>query len=444
MFEAFANIAISYTFNLQLIVAAFCLVGVLHDICRTRRQWGTAALHFAGVLAGMYGVSFAVFCLLYSTPVSSLWQPFAMLVVFAAYTVFFSAYDAKIRTVLASTLFSIFFISVETGGMLSYLLFDMFDSQAVRALCLPSALVYVVIAKCFDLNKYETVFPTIVVVDLFFNALVSSIVMMNSYICMSTAAPTWFNAAIMFAMLCVAFVIYLMTFAVAKTAHTNLMLFVENNLSKTNAYTLELLQKKSEDLRFIRHDIRNQFAYMELLLKGDRYDELKKYFDTLEHDFSASADSYIETGNLVLNSVLNMMAQKAAAKGVGFECSAAVPEKLPFSDVDLCSLITNLADNAIESCVRQRLEGGKVEVLAALRGENLYVCVRNPVADGTDVGRSLRLRTEKTEAGHGLGTKIVRRIAQKYGGGHNYTFSVIDGMFTAEVLLCCPTTKEDD
>ena len=80
--------------------------------------------------------------------------------------------------------------------------------------------------------------------------------------------------------------------------------------------------------------------------------------------------------------------------------------------------------------------------MAAVCGQSLYINVKNPVAEGTNIGRSLKLRTEKSEAGHGLGTQIVRRIACKYGGGHNYTFSVINGKFTAEVLLYYPTQKE--
>ena len=442
MLQDFADIISSYTFNLQLFVSALSLVAVLNESCRSRRQFGIAVLHVAGVFAALYLVSFAVFCILAQTIVSSMWQSFATFAVFALYTVFFTRGDVKIRAVLSFTLFTILLIGTEVGGVMSFLLFDVFSSQAVRAIYLPVSLVYVVVVKCFDLHKYDTILAPLFIVDIFFNIVAAVMALMNSYINMNGSVPTWFNAVVMYTMLCTDFVVYLLCYFVARTTHTNLMLYVENNFSKTNAYTLELLQKKSEDLRCIRHDIRNQFAYMSMLLETDKYEELKKYFGTLDYNFSSSADSYIETGNLVMNSVFNMMAQKAAAQGISIECNAAVPAQLPFSDVDLCSLLSNLVDNAIESCVRQKIEGASVEVMTAVRGQSLYICVKNPVAEGTNIGRSLKLRTEKSEAGHGLGTKIVRRIACKYGGGHNYTFSVINGKFTAEVLLYYPTQKE--
>ena len=454
MLKEFAGIISTYAFNLQLLVTAVCLVAVLHDFGHTRgrpavphaRGGGQAliALRMLCVAAALYAVSFGAFCLFRGTPVSSIWQHFAALVVFVVYTAFFCKSDIKIRVVLAATLFSILFIAVETGGMMSFLLFDAFSSQAVRSLCLIFVLAYAVVAKTFDLNKYDTIFGSLLAVDIFFNLMVSVIVCINSYVCMNMAVPTWFNAVIMYSMLAIAFVIYLMTYAVAKSTHTNLMLFIENNFSKINAYTIELLQKKSEDLRCIRHDIRNQFAYMAMLLEDGRYDELKNYFGTLDRDFSAT-DSYIETGNLAVNSVVNMMAQKAAAKGLTLKCNAAVPEKLPFSDVDICSLFSNLLDNAVESCVRQKIAGAQIEADIAVRGQSLYVCVKNPVGEGTDIGRVLKLRTEKAEAGHGLGTKIIRRIVKKYGGGEkDCTFSVNEGKFTAEVMLYYPAGEGGD
>lgn len=192
-----------------------------------------------------------------------------------------------------------------------------------------------------------------------------------------------------------------------------------------------------EDLRSIRHDLKNQYSYMQILLSQRRYGELEEYFQQSSENLLPQLGQFIDCGNRVVNTILNMEFAKARKAEVSFAHQLVVPPVLPFGEDDLCAVLTNLLDNAIEECTRLRRMGRED---ASLRLElypqksYLFVLCRN-ATDRTELVRSGRgLRTTKgDEQLHGHGTRIVTKIAEKYNGCAEFALS--DGMFVAKLLL---------
>lgn len=192
-----------------------------------------------------------------------------------------------------------------------------------------------------------------------------------------------------------------------------------------------------EELRGIRHDLKNQYAYMQILLSQQRYGELEAYFSQSAEHLLPQVGQIVECGNRAVNVILNMEFAKARKAGVAYTHQLVVPPVLPFPEDDLCAALTNLLDNAIEECARLRRTGRED---AALRIEiypqksYLFVQCCN-TTDRTRLERSSRgLRTTKgDERLHGYGTRIISKIAEKYNGCAE--FSLADGAFVAKLLL---------
>lgn len=192
-----------------------------------------------------------------------------------------------------------------------------------------------------------------------------------------------------------------------------------------------------EELRGIRHDLKNQYAYMQILLSQQRYGELEEYFQQSVEHLLPQVGQIVECGNRALNVILNMEFAKARKAGVVYTHQLVVPPVLPFSEDDVCAAVTNLLDNAIEECTRLRRTGHKD---ASLRIEiypqksYLFIQCCN-TTDRTRLERSNRgLRTTKgDERFHGYGTRIISRIAEKYNGCAEFGLS--NGTFVAKVLL---------
>ena len=191
-----------------------------------------------------------------------------------------------------------------------------------------------------------------------------------------------------------------------------------------------------EDLRCIRHDLKNQYAYMQILLDSERYADLKDYFRQRAANLPVQLTA-IDCGNRAVNTILNMEITKAKNEGISVEHQLVVPPVLPFADDDLCAIVANLMDNAIEECMRLREQGREAVSLSIEiypKRSYLFIVCHN-TTDRQTLDRWQRgLRTTKKDPQlHGYGTRIVSKLSEKYNGCTEY--SLENGRFTAMVML---------
>ena len=143
---------------------------------------------------------------------------------------------------------------------------------------------------------------------------------------------------------------------------------------------------------------------------------------------------HVNSGNRLVDDIVNLELSRATAAGVDVDSRIAVPPELPVEEIDLASVIMNLMDNAIEACADVPA-GRKCVQLALIADQgSLIVNVSNPAVAAPTVVEDGRLRTTKTDADlHGYGTGIVCKIAEKYDGVADFSYT--DGVFTAKVML---------
>ena len=210
---------------------------------------------------------------------------------------------------------------------------------------------------------------------------------------------------------------------------------VNNKLLEADKQMLIISEQAISEMRAMRHDIKNQYKVMELMLGEGKYDELKKYFASMNDSFyTETGNSFIDCGNTLINSVINMEILKANKFGIQLSTKINVPAELPFERSDICRILVNLLDNAIEAVLRAENKDYLISCRIGCRAEHLYICVQNRIRDDCDKETLLLMDTEKDDAAnHGFGHRIVKRIVEKYNGAVNYFID--DNQFVAEVML---------
>ena len=128
--------------------------------------------------------------------------------------------------------------------------------------------------------------------------------------------------------------------------------FVDRHIAE---FQSDLINKQTEEIQNMyrqmqawRHDYRNHIQNMKNRLNGDQ-GELEQYLDDLADDLT-QADTSIQTGNVMADAVLNSKLSVAEKKGVQLNIKAHIPQGMAMTDVELCSILGNLIDNAMESC----------------------------------------------------------------------------------------------
>lgn len=203
------------------------------------------------------------------------------------------------------------------------------------------------------------------------------------------------------------------------------------------AYQNDLITKHCDEVNHIyrtmrgwRHDYHNHIQAM--LAMTDNPEELRKYLWMLNNDLT-TVDTVLKTGNVMVDAILNSKLSLIKSKNIAVNAKATVPTELRISEIDLCAIIGNLLDNALEACLRQG-EGEErfIRVYIGTLKQQLYLCVTNSVGgEVKKVGRTYLSTKDSTS--HGYGLMRIDRLADKYGGYVNRQNE--PGAFATEVML---------
>lgn len=190
------------------------------------------------------------------------------------------------------------------------------------------------------------------------------------------------------------------------------------------------VEQMYRQMRGWRHDYHNHIQTM--LALTDKPEELREYLWTLNQDLTA-VDSVLKTGNIMVDAILNSKLSLIKSKGITVNAKAVVPARLRISNVDLCVIIGNLLDNAMEACLKQTEESGQfIRVYIGILKRQLYISVVNSAGSGVRKEGKVYLST-KNSGHHGFGLMRVDHIAEKNGGYVNRQNE--PGVFATEVML---------
>ncbi|HIS68864.1 MAG TPA: GHKL domain-containing protein [Candidatus Gallacutalibacter stercoravium] len=185
-------------------------------------------------------------------------------------------------------------------------------------------------------------------------------------------------------------------------------------------------------MRGWRHDYHNHIQTMKAHLALGQTDELNQYLSTLDTDLN-EIDTMLKTGNVMVDAILNSKLSLAKSQGIRTDATAYVPSQLAVTEVDLCVILGNLLDNAIEAC--QLIEEKKqrfIRVYLGMLKQQLYISVSNS-ARGQIRRAGKRYLSTKDAPSHGYGLARVDRIVERYGGFVRRAHE--EGVFATEIML---------
>ena len=183
-------------------------------------------------------------------------------------------------------------------------------------------------------------------------------------------------------------------------------------------------------IRGWRHDYRNHIQTMKAYAAGN-WEAICQYLDLLDEDLT-TVDTVIKTGNPMTDAILNSKISLAKAKHIPVVADAHIPVKLPISEIDLCCIIGNLFDNAMDASLPLPEEQRMIRVYMDTKGTQLYISFTNLTAGKKLPKQAGRFRTTKGE-GHGFGLVRMDAIVERLGGYLSRNSE--DGAFTTEILL---------
>lgn len=129
-------------------------------------------------------------------------------------------------------------------------------------------------------------------------------------------------------------------------------------------------------IRGWRHDYRNHIQTMKAFAANGDLDAIRSYLDQLDTDLN-TVDPSVKTGNAMADAILNSKISLAKSRQISVHVDAHIPVKLNMSELDLCVILGNLFDNAIEASLALPEAQRLIRVYMDMKNTQLYISFTN-------------------------------------------------------------------
>ena len=216
----------------------------------------------------------------------------------------------------------------------------------------------------------------------------------------------------------------------ATSLNRNAKLQQENQfLSMQQRY--ENLRTAIEEARQARHDMRHQLNQISALAEAGDLENLKSYLAKTVSRIPNLDMCFCE--NRAADSVVGYYCAMAKRDEIPFRARLDLPETLPVDEIDMCLVLSNLLENALEASLRTAPGRRQIKLTACVHADRILLIEVENAFDGEVNEKNGVFRSSKRRE-NGIGIQSVTHIAEKTGGTSTFTHQ--NGTFTAKVMLC--------
>jgi hypothetical protein len=235
-------------------------------------------------------------------------------------------------------------------------------------------------------------------------------------------------------LLILTFAAYLLILRFFKQTREQLTLQNEQNLLQMQVSTakmhLEELKASQEKAIIYRHDMRHHLNLIDAYLTDNNKAAAQKYITEVEKTIeSTSVEKYCN--NYTVNLILYSYIAKAKNEQIKVETQIDLLEKTSVSDMDLCVIFANAIENAVNACnLIPNTNDRTLQIVCKTKNDKLFIQITNSYKGTVMFVNDMPVSSEEN---HGLGTRSIVAVAQKYNG--LYSFSADNGVFKTSLIL---------
>lgn len=220
--------------------------------------------------------------------------------------------------------------------------------------------------------------------------------------------------------ICVVFII--LKFISVIQSQNNAQLQIESQLKQYE----ELLAKNQAIKRF-RHDYKNNMFAISSMLNNGKIDEAKEFIAQMNNTI-LNTEITFATGNYLADAIISHKSAIAAEKNISISFDGTVPSE-SITNNDLCTVLSNAIDNAIEGCVS--CAPCTVKITSSESVDGAIIAITNPVAKQINIKNNKIASSKRSKKNHGFGIDNIKSVAKKYNGF--VTLECVENIFTIKI-----------
>ena len=171
------------------------------------------------------------------------------------------------------------------------------------------------------------------------------------------------------------------------------------------------------EFRKTKHDLKHTLLNVLDLLRNEKYDALEKYIEDIADLKIMENLTISNTDNTLVDALINYKYEKAKKNGIKFCVNAKIPYNLPFDNADLCVILGNALDNALEASEKVSKDKAFINLMMRYAEDNLVIVIENYFEGKNNRTKEGKIITSKKEHfNHGIGLSSIQNAITKYNG----------------------------
>lgn len=347
-------------------------------------------------------------------------------------------YRNSIREILLSVLF-IGCVGCILEMLTSILLNGVNKDQFIGSVC--SKIMLLIFIRIIKLMKKQDNYEYVSQIDWVFNILISlsSIYIIYSFYLETNLNGKYNNRVSAMLSLLLILLINILSFNMLNKIAKNFEILHINTIYKSH---IKFLIQRENNRREISsemqkniHDFNNHLLCIKEYAEKENYMKIVDYVNILQGYKRENTFLKKYSGNEIIDYIISEKVNMAKQKGIKMYIDISIPDSFQCSDFDICIVLTNAIDNAIEAlCDIEEKIDKSVKLIMRYTKSSLYICVTNPCLKAVNFLSNGRLKTTKKSArGHGIGLSSIKKAANKYNG--LVRTSVENNIFKIEIIL---------
>lgn len=225
--------------------------------------------------------------------------------------------------------------------------------------------------------------------------------------------------------------------SILKEYYQKVNLIMREQMKKQLAY-YKRLEEVNKETRAIKHDMHNHLLAMEGLLEDNKQNDLKLYISNIR-DTIKNTKKIFHTGNSIVDAIINEKYVIALEHHISMIIQLSIPHTISINVVDLCTIVANSIDNAIEACLKvEECEKRRIEIIGQYRGGYLLYQITNSIKDESVKIKDNQVKTiKKDKLNHGFGLENIRKSIEQYDGEFNISSRNYEFLLDVSINCSC-------
>lgn len=190
-------------------------------------------------------------------------------------------------------------------------------------------------------------------------------------------------------------------------------LALANELIESQKTTYKKLYENQDDIRKIRHDIKNvMIGVLHEIEKGDissASNYIRQNLKTIE-----DTPNNFKSGHSVIDTLIYAKKDLADSYGIKFKIDLQLSKPIYIDTIDFSVLFGNAIDNAIEATINSEKQNSTIDISVISKNSSLILVFKNPVDKKIDIKNLSTSKFDKRK--HGFGILQIRSLAAQYNG----------------------------